>query len=483
MSAPTRIGRPLARLKCAIGDDPAMTGAILALAIKGGGAVLMIVVFTLAARALPAPAFGEIAIWFNVLSCLAVAAAFGQENLIVRSWAEYASGRRFGLMAGAYRFGWLASAAATIAACLGLVVVNRFIAAPLGSTALGTAVAFLAAQAMLHYSSHSCRTIHGFRMSEINRELTWRVVLLIVVALDLHGDLSLAIFFSAAAAGMALSIAVQCVATSRAFPGEVARARPIFAWRAWFERGRRMCLSASVEAMGQYADVVLLGLLVAPAEAAKYFIAARIANVFAMISTGLNTYTVTHAGSLHFAGETDGLQKILRSVMMVVVVLGAPLLLVLAAAASPILSVFGRAYAAGCAPLVILATASFAITLCGPASGILVVTGEERLWSRIALLSLALRLLLILYLAPRWGAAGAAFGWAIVSAPMMIGVSFLCRKRCGVDASALSILPSRRTAPRPVAARPASDAWQPPGLRRDSRPAAPSPRSARGRPC
>ena len=32
---------------------------------------------------------------------------------------------------------------------------------------------------MLHYSSHSCRTIHGFRVSEFNRELTWRLVLLV----------------------------------------------------------------------------------------------------------------------------------------------------------------------------------------------------------------------------------------------------------------------------------------------------------------
>jgi len=420
-----------------------MTGAMLALAIKGGGAILMIVVFLLAARAMPAAAFGEIAIWFNVLSCLAVAAVFGQENLIVRSWAEYAAGGRFGLMAGAYRFGWLASAAATLLACVGLVVANRWIGAPLPAPALGAAIAFLAAQAMLHYSSHSCRTIHGFRVSELNRELTWRLALLFVIALHLHGDLTLATFFAAAAAGMTLSIAIQLRATAKRFPVEVAAARAQFATREWLGRGGRMCLSASVEAMGQYAEVVLLGFLVAPAEAATYFIAARIANVFAMISTGLNTYTVTHAGALHFAGETEGLQHILRSVMTVVVCLGAPLLLILVLAAAPILSVFGPSYAAGHAPLVVLATASFVITLCGPAPGILVVTGEEGLWSRIAILSLALRVLLILCLAPRYGATGAAIAWAMVNAPVMIGVSLLCRRRCGVDASALSILPGR----------------------------------------
>ena len=205
-----------------------------------------------------------------------------------------------------------------------------------------------------------------------------------------------------------------------------------------------MCLSASVEAMGQYAEVILLGFLVAPTAAATYFIAARIANIFAMISSGLNTYTVTQVSTLHFAGETERLQHVLRSVMTVVFVLVTPLFIVLVIAASPILSIFGPSYAAGYVPLVVLASASFIITLSGPASGILVITGGERLWSRVAILSLVLRILLMLYLAPRYGASGAALGWAIVNAPVAIAVSLFCRRRRGVDPSALSILPGLR---------------------------------------
>lgn len=442
-----------AKLRRFIVAHEAMAGAVLALAIKGGGAVLMIVVFTLAARTMSAAAFGDIAVWFNVLSCLAVAAVFGQENLIVRSWAEYASARQFGLMAGAYRFGWIMSGAGTIVACIGLVVVDRFMNAPLRLPALGAALAFLAAQTMLHYSSHSCRTIHGFRVSETNRELTWRLVLLATVALHLHGDLTLTTFFGAAAAGMCLSIAIETVATFKAFPAEVAAAPRQFASREWFARARSMCLSASVEAMGQYAEVILLGFLVAPTAAATYFIAARIANIFAMISSGLNTYTVTQISTLHFAGERDALQHVLRSVMTVVVALVTPLFILLVIAAAPILSIFGPSYAAGYVPLVVLASASFAVTLTGPASGILMMTGGERLWSRIAILSLILRVLLMLYLAPRYGASGAALGWAVVNTPVAIWVSLLCRKRCGVDPSALSIRPGLRMLARAVRAQ------------------------------
>jgi O-antigen/teichoic acid export membrane protein len=72
------------------------------------------------------------------------------------------------------------------------------------------------------------------------------------------------------------------------------------------------------------------------------------------------------------------------------------------------------------------------------------MTGGEKLWSRIAILSLALRVALMLVLAPRYGAVGAALGWAVVNAPVAIFVSLLCQRRCGVDPSAWSILPNLR---------------------------------------
>jgi O-antigen/teichoic acid export membrane protein len=165
-----------------------------------------------------------------------------------------------------------------------------------------------------------------------------------------------------------------------------------------------------------------------------------------MISSGLNTYTITKIGNLYFSGETEELQHVLRSVMKVVCALVTPIAIFLIIMASPILSIFGPSYQAGYFSLVVLASASFIITLCGPSSGVLLVTGGERLWSRIAILSLILRVLLMIYLAPRYGAAGAALGWAIVNAPVAIAVTLLCRKRCGVDPSALSILPGLRLA-------------------------------------
>src|SRR5579883_3596889 len=114
----------------------AMVGATLTLGIKASGALLMIAVFTLAARSMSTARFGEIAMWFNALSCFAVASTFGQDTLIVRSWGEYGEQRRPDLMVGAYRFGWATVSICAAFACIALVAANRMIAAPLSGLAL-----------------------------------------------------------------------------------------------------------------------------------------------------------------------------------------------------------------------------------------------------------------------------------------------------------------------------------------------------------
>ncbi|HLH49075.1 MAG TPA: lipopolysaccharide biosynthesis protein [Roseiarcus sp.] len=419
----------------------AMVGATLTLGIKASGALLMIAVFTLAARSMSTARFGEIAMWFNALSCLAVASVFGQDTLIVRSWGEYGEQGRPDLMVGAYRFGWATVAICAGLACAALLVADRLISAPLSGFALAAACAFLAAQIFQHYSSHSSRTIRGYVVSEPHRELTWRLILLAVVALHLKGALTIETFFFAAAAGMALSTAIQTFAVLRRFP---VQQRPAYLTREWLGRASGMCLSASVEALSQYAEVIILGLLATPSAAAGYFIAMRIANIFPMMSTGLNTYTVTKASSLHFGGQTARLQGVMRSVMTVAALIATPTFIALALVAEPILSIFGPSYVADYPALIILASASFIVMLCGPSPGLLLITGDEKLWSRIAALSLVLRIALMSRLAPEYGAVGAAMSWAIVNIPVAISASLICRRRCGVDPSVASLLSYRR---------------------------------------
>jgi O-antigen/teichoic acid export membrane protein len=415
--------------------------AVVALCIKGMGALLTIAIFTLAARAMTPDEFGQLAIWFNAMSFLAVAAVFGQETLIARSWGEYSGRGEHEVARAAYRFGWRTTAASGVIFVVALLVVAPLTSVQVAPSALYAGAAFLFAQTMLHYSSHSSRVIAGFVVSETNRELTWRFILsLAVVWAVFHRGLTPAEFFYAGAAGMVLSIVFQSVAVRRKFAAEPVDERCESDRSAWFARSRAMWLSAMVEAASQYADVMLIGYFASPAVAGGYFVTARIANIFLMVTTGLNTYLVTHCAKLYFSGQIHKLQDIMRSIATTALAFLLPALVAIVVFGRPILSIFGDRYTADYPTLVVLTLTSFTVSLCGSASGVLLTTGHEKLYSGVISVATAARLALTATLAAKYGALGAACGFALVNAPLAIGLAIICRNVCGVDPSIVNIV-------------------------------------------
>lgn len=430
-------------------------GAVVAMSLKGFGALLTIAVFTLAARAMSAGEFGRLAIWFNAMSFLAVAAVFGQETLIARSWGEYNGKGQPGLARAAYRFGWTATIVSALVFTCGV-----YFLAPLldrgAPAALALAAAlFLFMQTLLHYASHATRVMLSYLISETGREILWRLVLLgVVLWATLGGGLTLQGFFLAAAAGMALSLAFQLRAVWRRFREQPeALVSSAGERRHWFERGFAMWLSAVVEAASQYSDVLLIGYFASPAAAGEYFVAARIANIFLMVQTGLNTYSVSHSASLYFSGKVEKLQQILRSLVIVAAGLVTPCLLLIYFFGAQILTIFGDRYASAYPTLVTLSTAAYIMCLSGSSSVILLTTGHEKLYSRVISLATIVRLCLTAALAAKFGALGAACGWALVNAPLFMALAAVCRRVTGVDPSIASLL-------RPAARAPTADAGQ-----------------------
>lgn len=425
---------------------------VVAMSMKGAGALLTLAVFTLAARAMSASEFGRLAIWFNAMSFLAVAAAFGQDTLIARSWGEYNGRGEPDHAFGAYRFGWIATVLSALVFVAGVFVLAPFVDAGASRTTLLAAALFLFAQTTLHYSSHSSRVIVGFVVSESGRDIIWRIVLLgAVVWATLHEGISPAQFFAAAAAGMALSFAYQSREVWRKLSSAPAHGFRQDDYREWFRRGGAMWLSAIVEAASQYADVMLVGYFASPAAAGDYFVAARIANMFIMVMTGLNTYSFSHSANLYFSGQIVRLQEILRALVAVSTALLTPCILIIYVFGADILTLFGERYASAYPTLLVLSTACFLMSLSGSASVILLTTGNELMYSRIVTIAMALRVTLTALLAWRFGALGAACGWALVNAPLFMILSVMCRRFCGLDTSILSVIRGR-AGPSTVAA-------------------------------
>lgn len=429
-----------ARIRGLLVRRRAMAGSLATLALKVGGTGLMIGIFLLAARSMSPQGFGQLAISFNALSFLAVLAVFGQDVLVVRSWGEYASTEAHGLALGAFKFGWTVVIGAAFSfgvLTFAVGVLNpyhRF--TPLEAAA---GAAFLAMQILLLFTTQTTRVVVDFVAAEANREITWRLVLLPVVVAGLWTGLTPTAFYGAAAAGLALAVALQVSALNRRFPAPIRAARSEMRRREWVGRAGSMWTSAMLEAAAQYAEVLLLGLLVSPATAGLYFIAARMANVFAMMSGGLHSYTVTYASNLYHAGQMSALQALFRSVMTMALLIAAPLIALVAVFGGPILDVFGRHYADGYWVLLVLSAGSFTAAMAGPSNGLLLVTGHEKLYSRVLFVALLIRVGLITWAAPRFGALGVAGAWTLVNGPVAIGIALATRRLTGIDPSVLCI--------------------------------------------
>ena len=418
----------------------AAASAVFALGVKASGALLTIVIFALAGRAMSADDFGRLAVWFNAVSLLAVAAVVGQDTLIMRSWGEYNGRGQYAVARCAYRFGWRVTVASGLAFAAALFFAARLVYANVSWAMALACAAFLFTQTLLHYSSHSSRVLVGFVTSEINRELTWRLVLLGAVTWAIvYGGVTPTQFFFGGVIGMLLSLAFQSVAVRRKLASGPVAAPADFDGAGWLIIARSMWLSAIVEAISQYADVMLVGYFVSPADAGAYFVAARIANIFTMVTTGLHTYSLTHSAALFFSNQHQKLQAILRSLAIVSLAFLLPAVIVIVVAGSDILMVLGTRHESAYPILIVLTLACFARALCGPASGILLTTGHERLYSRVVVFATAARILLTAFLASQFGGLGAAVGWAIGNVPLAICLALICRAVCGVDPSVAAI--------------------------------------------
>lgn len=428
-------------------------GALGAFAIKVAGSFLNIVMFTIAARATEPAEFGLFAMWFNAISFLAVIAMCGQETLIVRSWSEYVQQGRFDLARGAVGFGIAVcmTAAMLAAGCVVAVALVGGWRTPPG--VITAAAFFLIAQTLAWFTANAARTIVGFPFGEGLRE-TWRIAVIVgTLALAIDGaHVTVASLFLLCVAGMGLLVLIQWIGVLRRLPHEVRTAAPTRDPRAWAKRSVPMWAAALLDASSQYLDVILLGLLLSPAAAGGYFVAARLANVFAMIAGGMANYSASPIASMFFSGRRPELQRSLRAVSLTIAVLVAAGLLVIFAGGDVLLTIFGRSYADQHAILFVLSIGTAVAALGGPAMYVLLLTGHETLYSRVVVAGLIVRCVALAIFVPMYGAMAAAAAWTACLVATTIALNVVCRRLVGIDPSVMALLDSP-PAPLPAGAK------------------------------
>jgi O-antigen/teichoic acid export membrane protein len=439
-------------------------GALVAFSIKLGGSSLNIVMFTIAARVIGPAEFGQFAIWFNLVSFLAIIALCGQETLIVRSWNEYTHQHRYDLARGAILFGIIVCTSAALF-WAGCVAVGSSVVGWTNSSGLVVAAClFLIVQTMACFSSNLARTVVGFLLGESLRE-AWRIVVIVgalLLALG-HFQVTMTKLFALCIAGVSLMILIQYVAIRRSLPPQMRGVAATTDVSAWVKRSLPMWAAAFLDASSQYLDVILLGLLLSPVAAGGYFVAARLANVFAMIAGGMANYSATPIASLFFTGHHPELQRSLRMVSLAVAALVVAGLAVIFVGGDLLLMIFGKSYVDQHGILVVLSIGTAVAALGGPAMYVLLLTGHEGWYSRVVVIGLVLRVIALVVLVPRFGAIAAAFAWSACLIGTTIALNAVCRRFVGIDPSVVTLLNFSNV---PMAPVPVSAAGRGEGIKR-----------------
>ena len=284
------------------------------------------------------------------------------------------------------------------------------------------ACAFLLMQAFMNFSAQFSRVAAGVVTGEMPREILWRlaVVAIILGHQVLQTPFTTVEFFVSAAVAIALSIVLQQVLVARVLPRAVTAANPNTTAPAG-SRARSACGCRRSSTPSQYLEVIAIGLFLGPTVAAFYFVATRITNVFAMISGSITAYATSQISALFHRDAKDELQAILRSLAIISAILAAGAFLVIAFGGKLLLWIFGPVYLSAYPALLVLTAGASIGALAGPASYLLLLTGNEGVFPRIMACGLLARLVLIAVLGPWLGLMGAAIAWSISTIGVALG--------------------------------------------------------------
>lgn len=171
-------------------------------------------------------------------------------------------------------------------------------------------------------------------------------------------------------------------------------------------------LATLVETLLEWVDVLLVILFLGPAAGGIYGAVNRCVRVGAMIEHTARIVTGPEISATLASGQQEETRKIFLGSTRLLMVLGWPFYLSLAAFGPTLLAVFGPDFRAG-APLFWLVGAAMMLQLAaGGVQSLLLMSGKSRwqLYNKLSALGLAL--ILNLALIPLWGLAGAAVAWS-----------------------------------------------------------------------
>jgi len=158
-------------------------------------------------------------------------------------------------------------------------------------------------------------------------------------------------------------------------------------------------------------DVILVGALLGPADAAVYMVATRFLVLGILFVQAIQQVMAPRISAFLARGDDARAQRLYQTTTAWLTLVSWPIYLLSVCQAPVLLSIFGADYVRGEDAVVILCLAMLIATVCGPVDSMLLMGGRSMLSLMNTALALAVNVALDLILVPRIGLTGAAWGW------------------------------------------------------------------------
>ena len=386
-------------------------------AIRIGNLVIGLLLAVVLARALGPEGYGIYTYVFTLVSILAIPAQFGLPRLVIRETARAQVNEQWGVIRGIWR--WSTALVVVLSVVLSLLALAAYwlVAGHFNGTQQAAFLWSLVLVPTIVLSALRGAMLQGLR----------QVVLGMLPETILRpGGLVLAIFFTiwlgeshhlspatamgihVVVAGLALLVGIWFLHRSCP-PQLIADPAPVYESRLWLTAVLPLALSAGVQQINRYSDIVMLGYIVSAEDVGIYRVSSQGAGLVAFGLQTVAMFVSPYFAQLHAQKKHEYLQKLIVLGSRVSLLVALFIMLVFVFWGDEIIRIaFGADYISSYMPLMILGVGQLVNALFGPIGILLNMTGFERDTMRGMSIAALANVLLNLIFIPLYGINGAA---------------------------------------------------------------------------
>ena len=251
------------------------------------------------------------------------------------------------------------------------------------------------------------KTMRAYASINLLFEPTARLVLtlaLIAAGLEVGGAVIALVLTNVAAALLSAAALRRLMGPRTVAPRYVTRELLSFSAASWFSNLASNWLL--------WADTILLGAYLDPAQVSAYQVASRLALLGAVVVGPFGTSFAPAAADLYRRGQLESLRRAYAAVTSWSVRLYLPAFVVIVVFREELLAAFGTGFVLAGSVVVVLAVAQLINTATGPCGYLITMSGRIGVQLALNVLALATNVALNVWLIPRRGIEGAALAWA-----------------------------------------------------------------------